>query len=413
MDSKEILAIGLPPNTFSHSDADDDCQKNDPSTQYHLADVSISSDFCPNADESSTPKTIWPTEEFEQDFEVHPTFNLNSSSPLARSRHGSMTSSADRTSIAMAVNCRSRHPPSFIPDWTFPHASLSDQNYEITSGAIDSSGHKLGTSSMTPRFSSVQHNSIAQSSRHQRLNSALWFGQSRESCDNGVLATEEGLFVQSKQWHPHRDRTMQTESVLDVPACLDDRQSLSAALPARGNDENEFPTASWTRGDDGSYPYRFTASAPASICCEDVVADDIASQEERSMDDRTLRDILDEIREQRLDRVIHFTQSGLTTNIRTSSCRSAMARPSADDSAFANQEFDHYRRSLDRRVLELLKQDHAQGDAVGEACARDRESTGSEGDLKSRFTIPGKYNHPSYLRLNGINHQPPATRDVS
>lgn len=409
----ESSAIGPSPNPPLPSDAHlFDRQDDDSFAQNGLTDISFSSDFHPCVDESSTPVSVWPMKELEQDINAHRCPDSDVSSPLACSRRGSTNSLADRASIESDVDSDSRYTPSFSPGWTFSNATISDQNCEIASGTVDASGHKLGTLNTTPRSSSVQHKAIAQGSRHQRLNSALWFGQSREFCNNGVLLTDEGLFVQSNRGHLHHDLTMPAESMPDAPAFLEAWQSLSAVLPTFDHDEDEFPTTSWTKGDDGSCPFRYTASAPASLYCEDVtIVDEIASQESRSLDDRTLRDILDEFREQCSERVIQFTKSELTTDMRTS-CRSAMSHESANGPPFAHQEFDHYRRSLDRRVLELLKQDHAQDISAGRERAIDRESTDSEGELKSKFTIPGKHNHPSYLRLNGLNHQPLPTGET-
>jgi hypothetical protein len=352
--------------------------------------------------------------ELEDGSEARMNSDSDISSPLARSRDGSANSLADRTSIKGCVNYHRRDTPSFTPGWIFSSATIADQNYEIVSGAVDSSGHKFDSSSTTPRSASVQHKSSVQASRHQRLNSALWFGQGREQSYNDVLTAREGPFVQNNQWHPHHDQMLLTEGAPNTPACPGDSQSMNAALPKHDIDVDEPPTASWTRGDDGSFQNRLTASAPASIHCEELaIADEIASQQARSLNDRTLRAILDEIREQRADRVMHFTKSELTTDMRRSSCRSTISRRSAKEFAVAHGKFDHYRRSLDRRVLELLKHDHAQGNSAGRKRATDRESTDSEGDLKSKFTIPGKYNHPSYLRLNSLNHQPLPTSEMS
>jgi hypothetical protein len=411
----DISAVIFSRQRLSSPDVDAGYQHADPLDDGGLAEVSFSSDFTPGIHESITPISMWRAKDVGSGGRIQDGADSNLSSPLARSRNGSVASLAGRASAKTEdIDDHSRHALSFVPDWTFPKATSSELNYEIVSGAAGSGGRDFDNSRTTPRIPSMRHKSIVQASRDQRVNSALWFGQSREYCDNGVLATEEGLFVQSNRRLQHHDQPMQAESIFDTPTDPHAWQHFAGAPAALEIVQDERPTASWSRGDDGALLYRFTASAPHSIYPEGVdIADEIASQETRSLDDRILRDILDEIREHRSDKVLKFTKSEFSIDARQTSSPPAMAHGSAGDTSFAYHAFDHYRRSLDRRVLELLEQDHSHSDAADRSGATDRESLESEGDLKSKFTIPGKYNHPSYLRLNGLQHQPPPARNMS
>jgi hypothetical protein len=123
------------------------------------------------------------------------------------------------------------------------------------------------------------------------------------------------------------------------------------------------------------------------------------------MNDYMLQEMLDEIRAGDLSMMRKSGES-----LRSSPLLYGSTVPDVgdDEPPIAMDELDHYRRSLDRRVLVLLEQDRLQNSQDSHS----RESLGSNSDSKSQFSIPGKYNHPSYFQLNGLVSQPVMTRET-
>jgi hypothetical protein len=288
--------------------------------------------------------------------------------------------------------------PSFVPDWTFPTASHDDKNYKAVPDGSGSHDHCLNKPNAVPRFVSRGISLVSDTDEpaaKERVTSAIWFGQSKEHCHNGVLVTDQGLFVKSNRIQSNDEQLMFTVRAPSPPFQYENWQSSSTSSRTDDEDDtNAWPTASWRKGDDESL---WANTDPSSFTT--------VSGEQRSMNDYMLQEMLDEIRAGDLSMMRKSGES-----LRSSPLLYGSTVPDVgdDEPPIAMDELDHYRRSLDRRVLVLLEQDRLQNSQDSHS----RESLGSNSDSKSQFSIPGKYNHPSYFQLNGLVSQPVMTRET-